>query len=156
MKFELEKADGATVVAHLFGALSERSSESLRALDAELVRKHVVFDMAGVNRVNPAGEALWATLLNSVARRADYEFRGCSVYFIEAVNRQPELARGGKITSFHAPLKCPACRHSATVLLESATVSPRSTFGAPPCGKCGRAMEAEVPPAAYFGFLFGD
>ena len=155
MKYELEKKEGG-IVARIFGALSERSAGALAALDAELTTKLVVFDLDGLTRVDAAGEALWANFLATLKRRAKYGFRNCSVYFVEAVNKSPDLVRGGKITSFHAPLTCPACRHAATIVLESERVKPQSTFGAPPCGKCGRAMDPAVPPAGYLAFLFGD
>ncbi len=156
MKYELLKEGGLATVK-FYGGLSERSEAPLAELQAALGKRPVRLDLSAVMRVAPAGEGIWRAFLLELGKKASsVEVVAASVDFIEAVNKNPDLVRDVRLVSFHAPVRCPSCAHAAAIMIETAKVSPSSTFGAPPCGKCGRAMEPAVPPAAYFSFLFGD
>ena len=156
MKYELIK-DGGLATVKFYGGLSERSEAPLAELSAALGKRALRLDLSAVMRVATGGEGIWRAFLTEMTKKASsVEIVAASVDFIEAVNKNPELVRGARLVSFHAPVRCPSCAHAAAILIETAKVSPSSSFGAPPCGKCGRGMEPSVPPAAYFSFLFGD
>jgi anti-anti-sigma regulatory factor len=78
---------------------------------AEGLEGDVIFDLAGVGKIDPAGAAEWRSLMGQIAAPVErIVLVGCPAGFVERLTKVEDLAQKGIVLSFTMPYSCAACR----------------------------------------------
>ena len=106
----------------------------------------VVFDLAGIRRINSPGVREWLQFVESLgARGVVFELERCSPAVVHQLNVTSNFRGSGTVRSILAPFFCPSCEreHARLIELEGNPRAPAPPSGDDePCPTCGAPMEA--------------
>lgn len=138
---------GGWLSVRLGGAIDEESDLAglFDRLDAD-----VVFDLAGVNRINSIGVLRWTPLIAKLAEKWLVVIESASYPLVLQANSVANFFGGAKVRSCLAPYRCPACQESQMVLVTAEEVA----AGEPPAKRCACGGPLEFDELdSYFSFL---
>jgi ABC-type transporter Mla MlaB component len=140
----------------LEGEITEHSYELLQ-LRGQLEKKarRVVFDLAGIRRINSAGVHKLIRFLQVLEKSCRLEAERCSPAIVNQLNMLPELCRRMQVRSIIVPLECFDCcaEHEITYELSGDAEAP--SIPEVPCDECNGKMVLAEPEDRYFAFLHG-
>lgn len=117
----------------------------------------VVLDLGGIRRINSAGVREWVNFIRDSDPRTDHlALSNCSPAIVMQMNMIANFRGNAEITSFYAPLVCPACDREQD---ERIDVTPEIVRDLPDripdftCTKCQTVLELDDIPERYFAFL---
>ena len=152
LRWSVEQGD--CLVVTLEGDMDENSG--LFDLMPVLAGK-VVLDLCGVKRINSAGVREWVNFIRDADPRTDHlALANCSPAIVMQMNMIANFRGNAEVTSFYAPLVCPACDREQDELIEA---TPEIISGLPDnipaftCGECRTVLELDDIPERYFAFL---
>src|SRR4051812_48244245 len=82
------------------------------------LRGRVLFDLAGVRRINSFGVRELLTLLDTLAPRCQVEGERCSTAVVMQLNMLPELSRKLQVRSVLVPMECTRCTHEQEIAVD--------------------------------------
>ena len=146
-KITARGADRTVVL--LYGEITEAASFG------ELTQLHgrVVFDLAGVRRINSFGVRELLNFFDHLARSCQLEGERCSTAVVTQLNMLPEFTRRLRVRSILCPLECPHCLHEQEIAVEMSASGLRPTLPSTSCDRCHTAMQLAEPAERYFAFL---
>jgi len=111
-------------------------------------------DLSGVRRINSAGVRQWIRFMSALGEGRDVVLVRCPASFIWQASMISNFLGRATVGSFYAPYLCPGCEAARSVLVEVGSLD----RGAPAlpearCEACAVAMEADVVPEVFLGFL---
>ena len=113
----------------------------------------VVFDLAGVKRINSTGVREWINFVNELTKAGKtYALERCSVPIVSQLNMISNFRGKGDVRSVYAPYSCGTCRNEQVRLIECAGDPAAELEKSETCVKCGSAMEFDDIPEAYLAF----
>jgi anti-anti-sigma regulatory factor len=120
------------------------------------LRGHVLFDLAGVRRINSFGVRELISFMTDLGRGCQLEAERCSPVIVSQINMLPTLSSSIRIRSVLAPMECPKCFHETEIAVDI----PRSGGRRPQiprteCDECRTPMGLSEPEDRYFAFLEG-
>jgi hypothetical protein len=146
MAVELLETDGETVVS-LRGSINENCDfQQLKNLAGR-----VIFDLAGVQRINSDGVRRWIDFLRGLDHVSELVFVRCSVAIVAQLNMIRGFSGQASIESFYAPYICPSTEHEELRLLMLQDVKDPLHPPTFPCS--GGVLELDDLPERYFAFL---
>lgn len=117
----------------------------------------VVLDLSGIRRINSAGVREWVNFIRDADPRTDHlSLANCSPAIVMQMNMIANFRGNADVTSFYAPLVCPACDREQDELIEA---TPEIVAGLPDhipdftCAECQTVLELDDIPERYFAFL---
>lgn len=117
----------------------------------------VVLDLGGIRRINSAGVREWVNFIRDSDPRTDHlALSNCSPAIVMQMNMIANFRGNAEVTSFYAPLVCPACDHEQDELIQT---TPEIVSGLPhrigdfTCAECQSGLELDDIPERYFSFL---
>lgn len=111
----------------------------------------VVFDLAGVTRLNSEGVRRWVNFMRGLGEVTELSFVRCSVSLLTQLNMISGILGKGTIRSFYAPYYCRQTGQEEERLL---TVEQIEDPLAPPIFPCeGGELELDDIPERFFVFL---
>jgi hypothetical protein len=110
----------------------------------------VVFDLAGVRRINSFGVRELLNFFDHLRKSCQLEAERCSTAVVSQLNMLPEFSRRIRVRSILAPLECPQCLHEQEVAVDVSSGHPK--VPATRCDQCGQAMQLSEPEERYFAF----
>jgi eukaryotic-like serine/threonine-protein kinase len=152
LRIECTDFEPGGVLYTLSGDVNETfKAESLQPKD----KKHIVYDLAGIENFNSIGIREWSTCLASLAKDGvDVRFRNCSVVMMDQFNLVPESLGEGLIESFYAPYFCQD-HGEINELLNYADIGSELLSRIPPkrlCPHCQKLMDFDALAESYFQF----
>jgi hypothetical protein len=138
-KLKIEKAiDGRATYLKLSGDLDGSFPREKIADGAE---GDVIFDLAGIGKIDPAGAAEWRQMMAQIAAPSErILIAGAPAAFVERLTKVEDLGQKGLILSFAMPYSCPTCRSTSARELDVAEHWDVLKFATPPelkCADCG-------------------
>lgn len=109
-------------------------------------------DLAGLRRINSAGVRQWIRFMGALGEGRQVVLARCPTSFIRQAGMIRNFLGHAAVQSLYAPYLCPGCEAARSVLLEAAALAGRS-FPEIRCDGCAEAMEVDVVPEAFLGFL---
>jgi anti-anti-sigma regulatory factor len=146
LTWKIEKRGDTTLIV-FSGEVDETSDfTSLESLSGK-----VVFDLAGIRRMNSEGVRLWINFLKALGGVSDLSFVRCSLPVVTQINMVRGFRGKAEIRSFYAPYICEATGLEEERLLTREEV-PDPLH--PPTFPCeGGVQELDDIPERYFAFL---
>jgi hypothetical protein len=149
LTWSIDEKDGSARVT-LSGELTENSN--LAALLEKCPAK-VVFDLAGIQRINSPGVREWINFVNALDKRAaTYSHERCSVPFVNQLNMISNFRGKGDVKSIFAPYFCTDCSREEARLIEAGPNAGEQLRATLTCPHCGGSMEFDDLPDAYLAF----
>jgi anti-anti-sigma regulatory factor len=134
-KLRIDKQiDGRVTYVRLSGDLDgtfprEKLSEGLEG--------EVIFDLAHLGKIDPAGAAEWRKLVQAVTPLVEkIRLCGCPPAFVERLAAPGDLGAKTDVVSFALPYACAACRSTAARAVDVAEKYELIKFATPPEMKC--------------------
>ena len=153
LKWSVELS-GDVLTVHLNGDIDENAD--LYDLHPQL-RGKVVLDLGGVRRINSAGVREWVNFIHEAEPLTDgISLLKCSPAIVMQMNMISNFRGTANVSSFFAPLVCPACHIERDELIELTPELAAALPGELPefkCPKCGALLELDDIPERYFAFL---
>lgn len=148
--WDARREDGQLVVVFR-GRFDERTDFSPLDFSRD---DNVIFDVAGVQRINSWGARAWIMFLRSLPDRLDYEFRNASVEFVKHCNMIADMLGRGVLNSFYAPYSCDECNTEVERVLVTRDLA-SDVMHRPPVFYCACGAEEILDdlPRRYFAFL---
>jgi anti-anti-sigma regulatory factor len=142
------KEEGGTIKIGVVGAITE-SSDFKPAI--ERAGGTVVVDLKGVDRVNSYGVREWIHFMKALAdKKARVVLDHVSIPMVRQMNMIPQVRHQAEVRSIFAPYYCESCDDERAIALPAgAKEAPEHA----PCPTCGKQMEFDDVPTAYFAFL---
>lgn len=109
-------------------------------------------DLGGLRRINSAGVRQWIRFMEALGGGRQVVLDRCPASFIRQAGMIRNFLGRAAVRSLYAPYLCPGCEAPRSVLLETAALAGRS-FPEIRCEGCAEAMEVDVVPEAFLGFL---
>ncbi len=117
----------------------------------------VVLDLAGIHRINSAGVREWVNFIRDIEPRIEQlSLAKCSPAIVMQMNMIANFRGSARVTSFFAPLVCPACDREQDEFIEA---TPEIVADLPEripdfaCAECNTVLELDDIPERYFAFL---
>jgi anti-anti-sigma regulatory factor len=136
-------------VVLLYGEITEAVSFG----ELTQLRGRVVFDLAGVRRINSFGVRELLNFFDHLRKSGQLEAERCSSAVVAQLNMLPEFARRIRVRSILAPLECTRCLHEQEVTVDVS--GPAPGIPAARCDQCQSPMRLSEPEDRYFAFA-GD
>ena len=138
-KLKIEKAiDGRATYLKLSGDLDGSFPREKIADGAE---GDVIFDLAGIGKIDPAGAAEWRQMMLQIAAPSErILIVGAPAAFVERLTKTEDLGQKGLILTFAMPYSCPTCRSTSAREIDVAQHWDVLKFATPPelkCPDCG-------------------
>lgn len=153
MEFKMEK-DGASAKVNLGGVINEDAEIPLQKIAGDLAGfNKVAFNFAGVKSINSLGVRAWVTFLRSIEDGREIAFEECVPDVIMQINMIPSFQGKAVIRSFYVNYVSPETDKTQRVLVETASLPPKSMPTPPLCADSGEPMETEELEEEYFAFL---
>lgn len=140
-------AEGTHVL--LYGEITESTGFG----ELKLLRGRVVFDMAGIRRINSFGVREMLNFLETLGRACQIEAERCSTTVVNQLNMLPEFSRKLRVRSIIAPMECGKCGHEADVKVDLPVGGRRAVVPLLECDTCQSPMTMAEPEDRYFAFL---
>jgi len=122
---------------------------------AEGLEGDVVFNLAGVGRMDDAGRLRWQKLLATVASSTERILVvGLPPSMIEQMDRGNDLAGKGQVLSLYLPYSCRSCQTTSHLEVDVAMHQRDLQFAAPPsatCPDCRQPVECMASEAMLSG-----
>jgi len=117
----------------------------------------VVLDLGGIRRINSAGVREWVNFIRDTHPRTDHlALSNCSPAIVMQMNMISNFRGNAEVTSFYAPLVCPACDREQDELIEATPDIVNNLPDRIPdftCTQCQTVLELDDIPERYFAFL---
>jgi anti-anti-sigma regulatory factor len=142
----IEKNEETLVV--FTGNLNEKSSrlEELKSLAGK-----VIFDLAGIYRINSVGVTHWINFINDLQHVSELSLVRCSIPVVGQLNMVRDFKGKSQVISFYAPYVCPETGDEEEILLTREDLGDSFT---PPKIECEDGeMVLDDLPKRYFTFL---
>lgn len=136
----------------LFGEITEAVSFG----ELKLLHGRVLFDLAGVKRINSFGVRELLNFLDGLRKSCELEAERCSTAVVTQLNMLPEFCQRLKIRSFIAPLECPKCESEMEITIDVPRVGRDVLVPRTLCDECQAEMLLAEPEDRYFAFLRDD
>ncbi|HWE31149.1 MAG TPA: hypothetical protein VHB97_24245, partial [Polyangia bacterium] len=138
-KLKIEKQiDGRATFLKLSGDLDGSFPREKIADGAE---GDVLFDLAGIGKIDPAGAAEWRQMMAQIAAPSErIVIVGAPAAFVERLTKAEDLGQKGLILSFAMPYSCPTCRSTSAREIDVAQHWDVLKFASAPelkCPDCG-------------------
>jgi len=147
-------AEGEAITYLLSGRVDE--SSDFEPLLREL-KDEVIFDLAGIERINSSGVLRWGRFIREVSQRVqDLRFVRCSPVIVSQLNMIKDFSGKAAIESFYAPYVCEECGAESTALLDVTKDREQLETRRVPsrrCDECGHDMVLNSLEDSYLGFL---
>lgn len=132
------------------GHLSEETP--LEPLAQEISSAHVVFDLAGIVRVNSIGCRQWLKMVQALAARGiSIVLERCSVPIVQQLTMIAGFEGNGRVRSFYIPLYCEACEHEMDQLVTLESGVQEVLMRGEVCPSCAAHMQLDDLPECYEG-----
>lgn len=138
------KEDGGQVTVALKGNLTEECEDALLELRDRLRSVHVVFECAEIKYINSYGTGRWLNFVRDLGAHSTYEFRNCTINFLDYAIMLPSFIGKGVVTSLLIPYTCPDCGNFTAELVEGSSVLASQSLPEVICRKCETSAESEV------------
>lgn len=144
--WELTQTDHSTTV--IFQGIIDEDA-NFNALHT--LKGHVVFDLAGITRINSAGILRWHTFLDTIAANTTLTLTRCSLAVVAQLNLHDYVQGHATIESIYAPYICEATGQTETRLLNIRDIIDPHR---PPTFPGDQGLfELDDLPERYFAFL---
>jgi hypothetical protein len=117
------------------------------------LRGRVIFDLAGVRRINSFGVRELLNFFDGLARNCQLEGERCSTAVVTQLNMLPEFTRRLRVRSILVPLECPRCLHEQEIAVDMGAPGLMPTLPSTTCDRCHTAMQLSEPAERYFAFV---
>jgi anti-anti-sigma regulatory factor len=108
---------------------------------AEGLEGDVIFDLADIGKIDPAGAAEWRNLMREIAAPTDRIFLwGCPPVFVERLTHEEDLGGKAQVLTFAMPYSCSRCSTTASYTIDVDQHFDVLKFATPPemkCSDCG-------------------
>ena len=136
-------------VVHLSGVIDE--SADLTFLSGLMT--HTRLNMHKVRRVNSYGVRAWIEAVRMIPRGVSFELLECPPSVVDQLNMVAGFVGGrGRVTSFYAPMACPACGLEKEALFQVADLRGGSRLPDVACPTCGKTMVVDDLEEQYLMF----
>lgn len=156
MEYGLTQTDDTVHVA-LSGIINEDAEVSLQTLASKLGgATTVTFNFASVKSINSLGVRAWVQFLRTAEEGRNIIFEECVPDVIMQINMIPSFKDKATIKSFYTHYvreDCTQCQQPQKVLIETASLAPKSIPEPRTCATCNQEMETEELEDEYFAFL---
>lgn len=154
LEYRVKEADSAAHVS-MVGAINEDAELNLQALAGELAGKNqITFNFAQVKSVNSLGVRAWVIFLRSIEEGGrKVIFEECPPDIIMQINMIPSFLGKAKVRSFYTNYVCESCDVTQKVLIDAASLPPKTLPPSQQCPTCKSQMETEELEEEYFAFL---
>lgn len=148
-KLKIEKAiDGRATFLKLTGDLDASFPREKIADGAE---GDVIFDLAGIGKIDPAGAAEWRQMMAQIAAPSErIVIAGAPAAFVERLTKTEDLGQKGLILTFTMPYSCPTCRSTSAREIDVNEHWDVLKFATPPelkCPDCGSPTQCAASEA---------
>ena len=147
------ETEGDTSIVKLTGFIDEHNR--LKMLVDQITAATAMIDLGGVERINSSGVRDWVNWIAALeANGTRPVLVRCSPAIVAQINLVKNFTGNAAVKSFQVPYRCRECDEEKTIVVETSEMT--SPEAAPPtcnCSACGRAMEVDEMPEAYFAFL---
>jgi hypothetical protein len=116
------------------------------------LRGRVLFDLAGVRRINSFGVRELLTLLETLQPRCQLEGERCSTAVVMQLNMLPELSKKLQVRSVLVPMECTRCTHEQEIAVDMPAGVRVPSLPPTRCDRCKSAMQPSEPSDRYFAF----
>lgn len=133
----------------LYGEITEAVSFG----ELTQLRGRVVFDLAGVRRINSFGVRELLSFFDGLHRNGgQLEAERCSTAIVTQLNMLPEFTRRLRVRSILVPMECEKCLHEQEIAIELGASGRKPPLPHTRCDRCGSAMHLAEPEERYFAF----
>lgn len=147
------ETEGDTSIVKLTGFIDEHNR--LKTLVDQITAATAMIDLGGVERINSSGVRDWVNWIAALeANGTRPVLVRCSPAIVAQINLVKNFTGNGAVKSFLVPYRCGECDEEKTIVVETSEMT--SPSAEPPvcnCASCGRAMDVDEMPEAYFAFL---
>lgn len=138
MEIKINPGKDVTVVS-LLGDIDEVTPPMLGRLHTLVESSKLIFDCAGVRRINSFGARSWALILAGFVSKFEISFIRCPQAFLDMAIMVPAFTHKRPILSFYTAFRCTDCSRESLQLIEM-----RGKKGIVPerpvCPRCGGAL----------------
>jgi hypothetical protein len=154
LEYTVTTQDDGVIAVTLSGIINEDAELGLNAIATELAdKKRVSFNFAQVKSVNSLGVRSWVQFLRTVDDGREITFIEGTPDVIMQINMIPSFMGRATIRSFYANYICESCDLTSKVLIDVASLAPKTIPNPQKCSNCGSLMETEELEEEYFAFL---